>query len=69
MNAVVDLLPARRVAAIETVWTPATEVEAGTEIPVKVFVFAPAVYLRTGALEDQTFTRTSQWGVEFKHRF
>jgi len=38
VNAVVDLLPARRVAAIETVWTPTTDVEAGTEIPVKVFL-------------------------------
>jgi hypothetical protein len=38
VNAIVDLLPARRVATIETVWTPTTEVEAGTEIPVKVFL-------------------------------
>ncbi len=38
VNAVVDLLPARRVVAIETVWTPTTDVEAGTEIPVKVFL-------------------------------
>jgi hypothetical protein len=38
VNAVVDLLPARRMAAIETVWTPTTDVEAGTEIPVKVFL-------------------------------
>lgn len=38
VEAVVDLLPARRVATIETVWTPTTEVEAGTEIPVKVYL-------------------------------
>ncbi|SRR5579883_1382182 len=34
----VDLLPERRVATIENAWTPNTEVEAGTEIPVKVFL-------------------------------
>jgi len=34
----VDLLPERRVATIENAWTPSTEVEAGTEIPVKVFL-------------------------------
>jgi hypothetical protein len=38
VEAVVDLLPARRVAIIETVWTPTTDVEAGTEIPVKVYL-------------------------------
>jgi hypothetical protein len=38
VEAVVDLLPARRVAAIETVWTPTTDVEAGTDIPVKVYL-------------------------------
>ena len=38
VEAVVDLLPARRVATIEKVWTPSTEVEAGTEIPVKVYL-------------------------------
>jgi hypothetical protein len=38
VEAVVDLLPARRVATIETVWTPNTDVEAGTEIPVKVYL-------------------------------
>jgi len=38
VEAVVDLLPARRVATIETVWTPSTEVEAGAEIPVKVYL-------------------------------
>ncbi len=34
----VDLLPDRRVATIENAWTPSTEVDAGTEIPVKVFL-------------------------------
>ena len=38
VNAVVDLLPARRMAVIESAWTPTTEVEAGTEIPVKIFL-------------------------------
>ena len=38
VEAVIDLLPARRVATIETVWTPTTDVEAGTEIPVKVYL-------------------------------
>lgn len=34
----VDLLPSRRSAAVETAWTPSTEVTAGSEIPVKVFL-------------------------------
>jgi hypothetical protein len=34
----VDLLPERRVATIENAWTPSAEVDAGTEIPVKVFL-------------------------------
>ena len=34
----VDLLPDRRVATIENAWTPSTEVDAGTEIPLKVFL-------------------------------
>jgi len=34
----IDLLPERRVATIENAWTPDTEVDAGTEIPVKVFL-------------------------------
>jgi hypothetical protein len=34
----VDLLPERRTAAIDYAWTPNTEVDAGTEIPVKVFL-------------------------------
>jgi hypothetical protein len=38
VNATVDLLPARRLMFIDNAWTPSTEVEAGTEIPVKVFL-------------------------------
>jgi len=34
----VDLLPDRRVASIENAWTPSTDVEAGSEIPLKVFL-------------------------------
>jgi hypothetical protein len=34
----VDLLPSRRSAIVETAWTPSTEVTAGSEIPVKVFL-------------------------------
>ena len=34
----VDLLPERRVATIENAWTPNTDVRAGEEIPVKVFL-------------------------------
>jgi len=34
----VDLLPERRTAAIDYAWTPSSDVEAGTEIPVKVFL-------------------------------
>lgn len=38
VNAVIDLLPERRTAAIETAWVPSSEVEAGSELPVKVFL-------------------------------
>lgn len=38
VDVAVDLLPDRRVATIENAWTPSAEVEAGTEIPVKVFL-------------------------------
>jgi len=38
VNATVDLLPARRMAVIESAWTPSTEVDAGAEIPVKIFL-------------------------------
>jgi hypothetical protein len=34
----VDLLPERRTAAIDYAWTPTTDIDAGTEIPVKVFL-------------------------------
>ncbi len=34
----VDLLPERRIAAIEQAWVAASEVEAGQEVPVKVFL-------------------------------
>ncbi len=37
-NVTVDLLPSRRSAVIESAWTPTTEVAAGSEIPVKVFL-------------------------------
>jgi len=38
VNAVIDLLPQRRVATIENAWTPRSEVEPGSEVPVKVFL-------------------------------
>ena len=38
VNATVDLLPQRRIAAIENAWVPSTEVDAGTEVPVKVYL-------------------------------
>jgi hypothetical protein len=38
VNVTVDLLPERRVATIENAWTPATDVEAGSEIPVRIFL-------------------------------
>jgi hypothetical protein len=34
----VDLLPERRVAAIENAWVATPEVQAGDEVPVKVFL-------------------------------
>jgi hypothetical protein len=34
----VDLLPERRVATIENAWTPSVDVEAGSEVPLKVFL-------------------------------
>jgi len=34
----VDLLPDRRIMAVDTAWTPSAEVTAGTAIPVKVFL-------------------------------
>jgi hypothetical protein len=38
VDATVDILPDRREAMIENAWIPNSEVEAGTEVPVKVFV-------------------------------
>jgi hypothetical protein len=38
VDATVDLLPERRVATIETAWIPTSEVEAGEEVPVRVFL-------------------------------
>jgi hypothetical protein len=38
VDCTIDLLPDRRVAAIDSAWTPVTDVDAGTEIPVKVFL-------------------------------
>ena len=38
VNATIDLLPQRRVAMIENAWTPSSEVEPGSEIPVRVFL-------------------------------
>jgi hypothetical protein len=38
VDVTVDLLPDRRVATIENAWTPTAEVEAGAEVPLKVFL-------------------------------
>jgi len=38
VEATIDMLPERRLAAVDSAWTPTTEVEAGSEIPVKVFL-------------------------------
>jgi hypothetical protein len=38
VECVVDLLPDRRIMAVDTAWTPSTEVFAGAEIPLKVFL-------------------------------
>lgn len=38
VNAVIDLYPERRVAAIENAWVGNSEVEAGDTLPVKVFL-------------------------------
>jgi len=38
VDVTVDLLPERRAAAIDYAWTPTTEVEAGSTVPVKVFL-------------------------------
>src|SRR3974377_591327 len=38
VNATVDLLPERRIATIENAWTPNSELQAGAEVPVKVYL-------------------------------
>ena len=38
VDATVDILPDRREAVIENAWVPSSEVEAGSEVPVKVFL-------------------------------
>jgi hypothetical protein len=38
VNVSVDLLPERRMAALESAYVASTEVEAGTEVPVKVYL-------------------------------
>ncbi len=38
VDATIDLLPDRRVATIENAWVATNEVEAGSEVPVKVFL-------------------------------
>ena len=38
VNVTVDLLPERRIAAIENAWVGDTDVEAGQTLPVKVFL-------------------------------
>ena len=35
VDCTIDLLPERRIAAIDSAWTPSTQIEAGSEIPVK----------------------------------
>jgi hypothetical protein len=38
VDATVDILPERRVATIENAWIPASEVDAGSQVPLKVFL-------------------------------
>jgi len=38
VDATIDILPERRIATIENAWIPSSEVEAGSEVPVKVFL-------------------------------
>ena len=38
VDATVDIFPERRIATIENAWIPSSEVEAGSEVPVKVFL-------------------------------
>ncbi len=38
VDATIDILPERRVASIENAWIPSSEVDAGSEVPVRVFL-------------------------------
>ena len=38
VDATIDILPERRVATIENAWIPSSEVEAGSDVPVRVFL-------------------------------
>jgi hypothetical protein len=38
VDATIDILPERRIAVIENAWIPSSEVEAGSEVPVRVFL-------------------------------
>ena len=38
VDAVIDLLPQRRIATIENAWVPNSEVDAGSDLPIKVFL-------------------------------
>jgi hypothetical protein len=38
VNATIDLLPERRIATLEQAWLPNSEVQAGSDVPVKVFL-------------------------------
>ena len=38
VDATVDIIPERRVATIENAWLPASEFDAGSEVPVKIFL-------------------------------
>jgi hypothetical protein len=38
VDATIDILPERRVATIENAWIPSSEVDAGSEVPVRVFL-------------------------------
>jgi hypothetical protein len=38
VDATIDILPERRIATIENAWIPASEVEAGSQVPMKVFL-------------------------------
>src|SRR5260370_3948298 len=38
VDAIIDILPERRVATIENAWIPSSEVEAASEVPMKEFL-------------------------------